>query len=151
MQSMSSNDFGYELNLEASTGPFLALQRKPTLLFARLATAPKESRMGSRIIFFLLISAQLLYQTSAQTPGWTWTAGNSAVAQIGVYGTKGIASINNRPGSRSDSVSVFDEEKNEFWLFGGLGLANNSTQGSLAFTPIRPQSQFETEMFSGLL
>lgn len=64
---------------------------------------------------------------------WTWVggAGPSDLPAIdsagtkrngwpGVYGTEGVASSNNAPGSRESAVTWTDRDGN-FWLFGGLG------------------------------
>ena len=53
---------------------------------------------------------------------WTQISGDSSPNQQGVYGTKGVPSISNKPGSRSGSVSWTDNEGN-LWLFGGIGYA----------------------------
>jgi N-acetylneuraminic acid mutarotase len=52
---------------------------------------------------------------------WTWVSGANFQDENGVYGTQGIASTSNSPGSRQDSVSWIDGNGN-FWLFGGNGL-----------------------------
>jgi N-acetylneuraminic acid mutarotase len=49
---------------------------------------------------------------------WTWVSGSSAINQVGVYGTKGVAAPGNMPGARYRSVSWIDASSN-FWLFGG--------------------------------
>lgn len=51
---------------------------------------------------------------------WTWVSGDSTANVEGIYGTQGIASINNKPGARDGSVSWIDSAGN-FWLFGGTG------------------------------
>jgi N-acetylneuraminic acid mutarotase len=51
---------------------------------------------------------------------WTWVSGSNAINQNGVYGTKGVADINNVPGGRQSSVSWIDVYGN-LWLFGGTG------------------------------
>jgi hypothetical protein len=49
---------------------------------------------------------------------WTWVSGDPSSVSNGVYGTKGISSNSNCPGSRYYSVSWIDSS-NTFWLFGG--------------------------------
>lgn len=49
---------------------------------------------------------------------WTWVSGSSAPDQLGIYGTKGLASPGNVPGARMSSVSWTDASGN-LWLFGG--------------------------------
>src|SRR5688572_15828661 len=56
---------------------------------------------------------------------WTWIGGNTSVDQFGTYGTIGIASGSNIPGSRSHAMSWTDNQGN-FWLFGGHGYSSNS-------------------------
>ena len=50
----------------------------------------------------------------------TWMSGNSTSAVAGVYGTKGVSSPSNYPGSRSGSVSWIDST-GSLWIFGGNG------------------------------
>ena len=61
---------------------------------------------------------------------WTWISGDDSINQRGVYGTKGISSPANKPGSRYDSISWIDKEGN-FWLFGGYGYAEKGFLGVL--------------------
>jgi hypothetical protein len=51
---------------------------------------------------------------------WTWVGGSNVVFGPAVYGTKGVADVNNVPGPRCYAVSWTDTSGN-FWLFGGLG------------------------------
>ena len=60
--------------------------------------------------------------------GWTWMSGSNTINQLGVYGTQGVASPNNSPGSRVGPVSVVDLSGN-FWLFGGYGNDSANAQG----------------------
>ncbi len=53
---------------------------------------------------------------------WTWISGTDQSYQYGVYGTKGVATPDNVPGTRSGSASWTDASGN-LWLFGGNGLA----------------------------
>ena len=46
-------------------------------------------------------------------------AGTNLQAQGGTYGTLGVGSTNNLPGSRDGGVSLVDSTGN-FWLFGGF-------------------------------
>jgi N-acetylneuraminic acid mutarotase len=61
---------------------------------------------------------------------WTWKGGSNQIEQPGVYGTTGIASSNNMPGSRWLSAYWRDPSGN-FWIFGGLGLDADGTRGHL--------------------
>jgi len=56
---------------------------------------------------------------------WTWMKGDSTIEQYSVYGTKGIANENNKPGATYASVSWTDDNNN-LWLFGGYGFTNNN-------------------------
>jgi hypothetical protein len=51
---------------------------------------------------------------------WTWVAGDSTPNQAGVYGTKGVADADNKPGARRASISWLDGS-DHLWLFGGHG------------------------------
>jgi uncharacterized repeat protein (TIGR03803 family) len=51
---------------------------------------------------------------------WTWVSGSNEAGQIGSYGTQGVASATNVPGSREYAVSWMDRSGN-LWLFGGVG------------------------------
>jgi N-acetylneuraminic acid mutarotase len=54
---------------------------------------------------------------------WTWEAGSSG-AQVGVYGTQGVAAAGNTPGGRFFPVAWQDVSGN-IWIFGGVGLDAN--------------------------
>jgi N-acetylneuraminic acid mutarotase len=57
---------------------------------------------------------------------WTWIKGDSANNNYGYYGTPGIASDNNKPSARFNSVG-WKYASNNLWLFGGFGVdVNNS-------------------------
>ena len=51
---------------------------------------------------------------------WTWVSGDNTPDQGGIYGSRGIAAVGNKPGSRDHSISWIDSKGN-FWLFGGAG------------------------------
>ena len=51
---------------------------------------------------------------------WTWVSGPDEGELAGIYGTKGIPSSGNIPGSRYSFVSWIDDSDN-LWLFGGIG------------------------------
>lgn len=54
---------------------------------------------------------------------WTWESGSSG-AQVGVYGTQGVAAAGNTPGGRFSPVAWQDVSGN-IWIFGGVGLDAN--------------------------
>ena len=79
------------------------------------------------------------YDSSSQSPGllndlwkfdganWTWVSGSSSKdTPYGVYGKKGTASDENRPGARTGAVSWIDPSDNVLWLFGGKGFASTN-------------------------
>jgi len=61
---------------------------------------------------------------------WTWVSGSDQINKSGVYGSKGVASPNNFPGSRTSSVSWKDQQGN-LWLFGGEGYDRSGGYGKL--------------------
>jgi N-acetylneuraminic acid mutarotase len=61
---------------------------------------------------------------------WMWVSGSNGISQYGVYGTKGVANINNVPGAREDSVTWIDGNGN-LWLFGGDGYGTSGNVGWL--------------------
>ena len=65
------------------------------------------------------------YRVSDST--WTWISGSNKILQLGVYGEKGKANPNNFPGARYGAFGWYDNLREEFWLFGGLGYDNTSS------------------------
>ena len=65
---------------------------------------------------------------------WTWMGGLNTLGIVptggGVYGTLGTPAPGNEPGRRSGGVSWTDKRGN-FWLWGGVGLDANLTDGYL--------------------
>jgi len=61
-----------------------------------------------------------LWKYDTLTNQWTWMGGSNMIDQAGSYGSPGIPSLNNMPGSRRFGVSWKDNSGN-FWLFGGQG------------------------------
>ncbi|MEN6466213.1 MAG: kelch repeat-containing protein [Syntrophaceae bacterium] len=51
---------------------------------------------------------------------WMWVSGPDTAGQPGIYGTKGVADVNNIPGGREYASSCADTSGN-VWLFGGWG------------------------------
>jgi hypothetical protein len=54
---------------------------------------------------------------------WTWVEGPDLPMQGPIYGTLGVASPSNNPGSR-DSAMAWTDASGAFWLFGGIGADN---------------------------
>ncbi len=62
---------------------------------------------------------------------WTWMAGSDQVQQQGVYGTRGVASPETRPGARWGSIAWYDKQDN-LWLYSGWAYANDVWKYSIA-------------------
>ena len=60
------------------------------------------------------------WQYNINSDQWTWLGGSESINTPGVYGTMGVESTTNMPGSRYLSASWVDQAGN-FWLFGGYG------------------------------
>jgi hypothetical protein len=76
------------------------------------------------ILFFIALMLYAIFlpaQIDEHTP-WTWMKGDNTIDQSGIYGTKGIADVANKPGARNYSTTWRDDEGN-LWLFGGTGYA----------------------------
>lgn len=86
--------------------------------------------MKTTVLFiaFALQAFILNAQIDPTTP-WVWMKGDHETNNTGLYGTKGIASPGNKPGSRTSAITWLDKDGN-LWLFGGMGYAN-SEQGYL--------------------
>lgn len=57
-----------------------------------------------------------------------WLSGASATLQAGMYGSKGAASVNNRPGARGLSSIDIHPSGGSLYVFGGNGY-DASSQG----------------------
>ncbi len=71
-----------------------------------------------------------LWRYNPSSNEWTWFKGDSAVQKPGIYGSKGVSSINNNPGSRFSSMTWSDLSGN-LWLFGGQGWIREFLSGDL--------------------
>ncbi len=69
-----------------------------------------------------------LWKYDPATNLWTWISGDNNIRQLATYGTKGVATASNNPGSRYSSVS-WSDNTGRLWLFGGSGLKDTSTVG----------------------
>jgi N-acetylneuraminic acid mutarotase len=72
-----------------------------------------------------------LWVFNPTTGTWDWVNGSSTGNAGGVYGTKGVDSASNVPGSRNSSTSWSDSSGN-LWLFGGSGYLNDLWKFNLA-------------------
>ncbi len=71
-----------------------------------------------------------LWKYNPATNEWTWVDGpDTNTGENGVYGTKGMASPSNIPGSRTDAATWTGISGN-FWLFGGDGADAQDCQDS---------------------
>jgi N-acetylneuraminic acid mutarotase len=61
---------------------------------------------------------------------WTWVSGFNTNSQNGTYGTKGVASTANVPGTRNVPRMVMDSS-GKLWMFGGWGLDSAGSDGYL--------------------
>lgn len=68
------------------------------------------------------------YQISNNT--WTWISGDTTRNRLGVYGTQGVSSSSNIPGSR-DQHGMWSDLSGNIWVFGGSGYASTGGAGLL--------------------
>jgi N-acetylneuraminic acid mutarotase len=61
---------------------------------------------------------------------WTWISGSQTGKPQGVYGTLGVASPANTPGSREGGIAWIDDSDN-LWMLGGSGVDANGAAGLL--------------------
>jgi hypothetical protein len=71
-----------------------------------------------------------LWQFDLTTNNWRYLKGTKLQYQLGVYGSLGVSSPSNYPGSREYTSMCVDKNLN-LWLFGGQGRATTSTGGTL--------------------
>lgn len=71
-----------------------------------------------------------LWRYNPSTEQWTWMGGTHLTQPYGVYGTQGVASPSNTPGSRVLAVSWVGVD-GSFWLFGGSGSGSAPGVGAL--------------------
>ncbi len=89
-----------------------------------------------------------LWEFSPTAKTWTWEGGSNTASAVGgpivsgVYGTQGVASVNNVPGPRDTAVSWTDNSGN-LWLFGGYGYDSAGNLGLLSdlweFSPVNKE------------
>jgi N-acetylneuraminic acid mutarotase len=71
-----------------------------------------------------------LWRFNPTVSQWTWLSGSNTINQPGVYGTKGVSSPTNIPGSREYGGEWADASGN-LYLWGGSGLNSLSTVANL--------------------
>ncbi len=59
-----------------------------------------------------------LWKYDPVTNEWNWIKGDNIINQPGIYGTTGIATMENKPGAREQAVN-WSTDDGSFWLFGG--------------------------------
>jgi len=60
-----------------------------------------------------------LWRFNINTNNWAWIGGDSTTGSTGTYGNKCIVSVNNMPRSRYENRSVWTDQSNNFYFFGG--------------------------------
>ncbi len=71
-----------------------------------------------------------LWKYNTNTGEWTWVSGDNTINQTGIYGTQGVADVNNKPGGRDNSMGWKDTNGN-LWLFGGTAYDANGSVGQI--------------------
>ena len=54
---------------------------------------------------------------------WTWLSGRNTANQAGSYGSQGVATVGNEPGSRWQHAMVLDSAGRVVYVLGGDGYA----------------------------
>ncbi len=93
----------------------------------------KESTLPTKQVTFPFEVMRLGYLNDlwvTQNNGFSWKpkSGSLSANQVGIYGTVGVGSLGNTPGSRTEAAHWIDQKDN-LWLFGGFGFGSNSTAG----------------------
>nr|MBK9650650.1 hypothetical protein [Bacteroidota bacterium] len=65
-----------------------------------------------------------LWKFNPGTLEWTWVKGSGFINQPAIYGTKGVATIANTPGTRKYASTSWVDTAGNFWLFGGDAASN---------------------------
>ena len=73
----------------------------------------------------ILTIVSLLIVFFNQAQDWTWMKGTDTLTRPGIYGTIGVPSPSNNPGSRHGAATWVDNSGN-LWLFGGEGVTTNT-------------------------
>lgn len=69
-----------------------------------------------------------LWKYNPNTNEWTWIKGDSVIFQPGVYGTLGVPSPANKPGSRG-WASAWTDGSGKVWIYGGHGFVESLFSG----------------------
>lgn len=73
----------------------------------------------------------VLWKFDPATNMWTWMKGPNVANSPGVYGTQGVPSPANYPGSRIQGMFTWTGINNDLWLYGGNGFGSTTAQGFL--------------------
>jgi Kelch motif/Galactose oxidase, central domain len=65
-----------------------------------------------------------LWEYDPSSNNWRWIKGSNTPGQYGNYGTKGVTTSSNVPGSREDFFTWVNNEKT--YIFGGIGFSSSS-------------------------
>lgn len=85
------------------------------------------NKLAGCCFLFCALAGHLHGQEINENTPWIWMGGDNIVSQTGVYGTKGIPNINNKPAARSQAASWTDST-GTFWLFGGRSYGGTITE-----------------------
>jgi PKD repeat protein len=73
-----------------------------------------------------------LWRYNIATNMWTWMSGSNVPDDLGVYGIKGVPSVNNYPMGRCETnTSWVDSANNDLWFFGGDRAVTYTSIGDL--------------------
>jgi N-acetylneuraminic acid mutarotase len=72
-----------------------------------------------------------LWQYNITIGQWRWLSGSKTGNQVGSYGTRGVFSPSNVPGTRRASISWKDANGSR-WLFGGYGYDSTANLGNMS-------------------
>ena len=82
--------------------------------------------------FLQTLCCLLWFTTESRVTGqgnWTWLSGNNIINELGIYGTQGVASVNNRPGARNGHSMVMHLTEQLIFVFGGYGYDTAAIKG----------------------
>lgn len=71
-----------------------------------------------------------LWRYDLSTKVWTWMGGSQTAGAPSIFGTLGVADVNNVPGARSQASAGIDQAGN-VWLFGGSGFTDVTVENDL--------------------
>jgi hypothetical protein len=86
-------------------------------------------RKSSTLFLSVLVGFLCIHSSHGIPRAWTWLNGDSIVNPIGVYGTAGVPTGVETPGSRRSACTAYDPTFREFYVFGGFGQTNTTSAG----------------------